>query len=86
MPFEIFCTQATVALSIQHALLLPLLDSLRYFVSDRLCDSNLWMKYSLQRDGASVSTLLRNIRRLNTVLLAIEKLQDVFLVVVQMLD
>ena len=55
-----------------------LLDNLRHFAPDRLCDVNLWMKYSLQRYGASVSMLLRNTCGLNVVLLAIEKLQDVF--------
>ena len=73
MPFETFCTSDTVASSMPHELLPPLLNSLRYFVPDRLCDSNLSMKYSLQRDGPSMSMLFRNMCGLNAVLLAIEK-------------
>ena len=85
MPFETLCTSATVASSMPHVLSSPLLDSLRYFVPDRMCDSNLWMKYSLQRDGDNMPMLLRNMRRLNVVLLAIEKLQEILLVVTQAL-
>ena len=65
-----------------HVLSPPLLDSLRHFAPDRICNSNLWMKHSLQRDGASMLILFRNMRGLNAVLLAIEKkLQETFLVV-----
>ena len=79
MPFEMFCTSDTVVSSILHALSLTLLDSLRYFVPDRPCDSDLWMKYSLKGDGASMSTLLRNMRELNVVFLSLEKMSgDVF--------
>jgi len=72
LPFEIFGTSATDVSSMPHVLSPPLLDSLRHFVPDRLYDCNMWMKYSLLRDGASMSILLRNIRGSNAVLLAIE--------------
>ena len=73
MPFETLCTSDTVESSMPHVLSPPPLDSLRYFVLDRLCDSNLWLKHSLQRDSASMSILLRNVCGLNAVLLSIEK-------------
>ena len=85
MPFEMFYTSATVASSMPHVLSPPLLDSLRYFAPDRLYDSNLWMNYSLQRDCASMPILLRSMRALNAVFVVIEKMQDVFLVVAQIL-
>jgi len=79
LPFEIFGTSATDVSSMPHVLSPPLIDSLRHFVPDRLFHNNLWMKYSLIRDGASMSILLRNIRGSNAVLLAIETtVGDVF--------
>ena len=77
--FEIFGTSATDVLSIPYVLSPPLIDSLRHFVPDRLFHNNLWMKYSLIRDGASLSILLRNIRGSQHTLLAIEIMEeDVF--------
>lgn len=79
LPFEIFGTSATDVSSMPHVLSPPLIDSLRHFVPDRLFHNNLWMKYSLIRDGASLSILLRNIRGSQHTLLAIETVEgDVF--------
>eukprot|EP00593_Proboscia_inermis_P008828 CAMPEP_0171314094 /NCGR_PEP_ID=MMETSP0816-20121228/48767_1 /TAXON_ID=420281 /ORGANISM="Proboscia inermis, Strain CCAP1064/1" /LENGTH=273 /DNA_ID=CAMNT_0011802535 /DNA_START=102 /DNA_END=923 /DNA_ORIENTATION=+ len=55
------------------------MESLEEFVSTAASHQNFWMKYSLVRDGANISTLLKNIRGAKHTIIAIETVKgDVF--------
>lgn len=58
-----------------HVLSPPLMESLLNFVPESLVDNNFWLKYSLIRDGASLSTLKRYVRAAEHTIIAIESTQ-----------
>ena len=79
LPFQILGTSASDEASHPHCLSPPLMESLSNFLPYKLTDQNFWMKYSLVRDGASLFTLLKNIRASRHTLIALETTDgDVF--------
>jgi hypothetical protein len=48
------------------------MESLSNFLPYSLTHQNFWMKYSLVRDGASLFTLLQNVRASKHTLIALE--------------
>ena len=71
-PFQILGTSATDEASHPHCLSPPLMESLSNFLPYTLMDQNFWMRYSLVRDGASVLTLLQNVRASKHTVIALE--------------
>ena len=51
------------------------MESLQNFMPPTISESNFWLKYSLVRDGASLSSLLRHIRGTKHTLIAIETVE-----------
>ena len=77
--FKILGTSHDDTRSLPHVLSPPLMDSLLSFVPDRLSNDNLWLKYSLCRDGASLDILKRYCRAAVHTIVAIETTDgDVF--------
>jgi len=70
--FRILGTSADDKASLPHVLSPPLMDSLQAFLPYGISESNLWMKYSMVRDGASLHTLLQSIRGSKHTILALE--------------
>jgi hypothetical protein len=70
--FKILGTSAEDASAHPHVLSPPLMDTLINFVPDHLQGQNMWMKYSLVRDGASLDTFKRYVRAAKEAILAIE--------------
>ena len=70
--FRILGTSADDVAAHPHVLSPPLMDALLNFVPDHLQADNLWLKYSLIRDGASLDTLKRYVRASVNTILAIE--------------
>lgn len=72
LPFFILGTSADDINAHPHVLSPPLMESLLSFIPLSICDDNIWMKYSLVRDGASLCTLLQKARGSKHTILAIE--------------
>lgn len=72
LPFQILGTSANDEASHPHCLSPPLMESLSNFLPYSLTHQNFWMKYSLVRDGASLFTLLQNVRASKHTLIALE--------------
>jgi hypothetical protein len=77
--FKILGTSAEDISAHPHVISPPLIDSLINFVPDHLEGQNIWMKYSLVRDGASLDTFKQYVRASKDSILAIETTKgDVF--------
>jgi len=74
-PFDIFGTNANDTSVCPHVLFPSLLNKLRAFFPYVISEDNLWLKYSLVRDGSSISTLLSKICEPKWTLLAIETME-----------
>ncbi|KAL3793018.1 LOW QUALITY PROTEIN: hypothetical protein ACHAWO_008274 [Cyclotella atomus] len=75
LSFRILGTSADDVSCHPHVLSLPLMESLRNFLPPGIAENNFWINYSLVRDGASLSTLLRQVRGAQHTLIAIETLE-----------
>lgn len=75
LPFRILGTSANDIACHPHVLSPPLMESLQNFLPPSISDNNFWLKYSLVRDGASLPSLLRNIRGTRRTLIAIETVE-----------
>mmetsp|Transcript_28289 Transcript_28289/g.57440 ORF Transcript_28289/g.57440 Transcript_28289/m.57440 type:complete len:328 (+) Transcript_28289:394-1377(+) len=72
VPFHILGTSADDVDSLPHVLSPPLMESLQPFFPYAVSEDNFYMKFSLVRDGASLHTLLQNVRGAKHTILAIE--------------
>lgn len=72
LPFLIFGTCADDESTKPHVLSPPLMESLKNFFPYAVAENNFWLKFSLVRDGASLHTLLQQVRGSKYTLLAIE--------------
>ncbi len=70
--FQILGTSAEDMSAHPHVLSPPLMDALLNFVPEHLKGQNMWMKYSLVRDGASLDTFKQYARASKETVLAIE--------------
>lgn len=70
--FKILGTSVDDVTAMPHVLSPPMMDSLLSFVPESLSSQNFWLKFSLVRDGASLSTLKRYTRAAENTILAIE--------------
>lgn len=70
--FKILGTSAEDISAHPHVLSPPLMDAIINFVPEHLKGQNLWMKYSLVRDGASLDTFKQYARASKETILAIE--------------
>ena len=71
-PFRILGTSADDESANSNILSTPLMHSLQDSIPYGVAEQNFWMKYSLARDGASLSSLLRHIRGAKYTILALE--------------
>jgi hypothetical protein len=72
LPFLILGTSADDVDAHPHVLSPPLMESLLAFLPPSQANDNLWMKYSLVRDGASMHSFLQRARGARHSFLAIE--------------
>jgi len=72
LSFQILGTSADDASCHPHVLSPPLMESLQNFLPSGVSENNFWLKYSLVRDGASLPSLLRQVRGAQHTLIAIE--------------
>jgi len=70
--FQVLGTSADDVAAHPHVLSPPLMDAIINFVPDRLQGQNMWLKYSLVRDGACLETFKRYARASRDTILAIE--------------
>lgn len=70
--FRILGTSADDVAAHPHVLSPPLMDALMSFLPETLENQNFWLKYSLVRDGSSMSTLKQYVRASTNNILAIE--------------
>ena len=70
--FLILGTSADDKSAHPHVLSPPLMQSLTNFVPENISEQNLWLKYSLIRDGASSITLQEYTKKSKYTILAIE--------------
>mmetsp|Transcript_1813 Transcript_1813/g.3222 ORF Transcript_1813/g.3222 Transcript_1813/m.3222 type:complete len:596 (-) Transcript_1813:1785-3572(-) len=70
--FKILGTSADDVTARPHVLSPPLMDSLYTFLPDTLANENLWLQFSLVRDGASLEILKKYVRAARCTILAIE--------------
>jgi len=70
--FKILGTSAEDKSAHPHVLSPPLMDAILNFVPDHLRGQNLWMKYSLVRDGASLETFKQYARASKETILVLE--------------
>jgi hypothetical protein len=70
--FKIIGTSADDKSSHPHVLSPPLMDALLVFVPEHLQGQNMWLKYSLVRDGASLDTFKQYSRASKDTIIAIE--------------
>lgn len=75
LSFRILGTSADDVSCHPHVLSPPLMESLQNFLPPGIAENNFWLKYSLVRDGASLQTLLRQVRGAQHTLIAIETLE-----------
>jgi hypothetical protein len=77
--FKILGTSADDVTAHPHVLSPPLMDSLYTFLPDTLANENLWLQFSLVRDGANLEILKKYVRAARCTILAIETTDgDVF--------
>ena len=77
--FKILGTSAEDKSAHPHVLSPPLIDALMFFLPEHLQGQNMWLKYSLVRDGASLDTFKQYARASKDTFLAIETTKgDVF--------
>ncbi|CAJ1954486.1 unnamed protein product [Cylindrotheca closterium] len=77
--FKILGTSADDTSAHPHVLSPPLIDAVTTFIPDHLQGQNLWLKYSMIRDGASLETFKQYARASKDTILAIETTKgDVF--------
>ena len=74
-PFRILGTSANDIDCHPHVLSPPLMETLQNFFPFAVSEQNFWLKYSLVRDGASLSSLLQHIRGSKHTLIAIETVE-----------
>jgi len=72
LPFLILGTSADDVASHPHVLSPPLMESLQCFFPYAVSEDNFWMKFSMIRDGASLQTLLQNVRGAQHTIIALE--------------
>jgi hypothetical protein len=72
LTFQILGTSADDAACHPHVLSPPLMESLQNFLPVGIAENNFMLKYSLVRDGATLPTLLRQIRGSQHTLIAME--------------
>eukprot|EP00980_Cylindrotheca_fusiformis_P030776 scaffold25411_cov152-Cylindrotheca_fusiformis.AAC.3 len=70
--FRILGTSADDTSAHPHVMSPPLMDAVITFLPDRLKGQNLWLKYSLLRDGASLETFKQYARASKDTIIAIE--------------
>jgi len=70
--FKILGTSADDAAAHPHVLSPPLMDALMSFMPESLENQNFWLRFSLVRDGSSMSTLKHYVRASTNTILAIE--------------
>ncbi|KAL7541577.1 hypothetical protein ACHAXR_011041 [Thalassiosira sp. AJA248-18] len=75
LPFRILGTSASDKDCHPHVLSPPLMESLQNFFPPTISETSFWLKYSLVRDGASLPSLLRNVRGTKHTLIAIETVE-----------
>jgi hypothetical protein len=73
--FQILGTSANDTNCHPHVLSPPLMESLQNFFPPTVSENNFWLKYSLVRDGASLPSLLRQIRGTKHTVIAIETVE-----------
>lgn len=77
--FKILGTSADDISAQPHVLSPPLMESLLNFVPEHLSSENLWLKYSLVRDGASLDTFRNYLKAAQYTIIAIQTTSgDVF--------
>jgi len=72
LSFRILGTSADDSSCHPHVLSPPLMESLQNFLPVGVAEQNFWLKYSMVRDGASLVSLLRQIRGAKNTVIAIE--------------
>jgi hypothetical protein len=72
LSFQILGTSADDKECHPHVLSPPLMESLQNFLPPGIAENNFWLKYSLVRDGASLPSLLRQVRGAQYTLIAME--------------
>jgi TLD len=72
LPFRILGTSGNDLDARPHVMSPPLMESLQAFLPYSKAGENFWMKFSMVRDGASMSSLLRHARGSKYTFLAIE--------------
>ena len=72
LSFRILGTSADDSSCHPHVLSPPLMESLQNFLPAGASEQNYWLKYSMVRDGANLTSLLRHIRGAKNTVLAIE--------------
>jgi hypothetical protein len=76
--FKILGTSANDRSAQPQVMSPPLLESLMSFVPDHLSNKNLWLKYSLVRDGASIYSLRDHCKKSQHTFMALETKQGKF--------
>jgi hypothetical protein len=71
-PFRILGTSMDDTNAHPHVLSPPLMASINQFLPESIMGQNFWLKYSLIRDGACMSTLLRYVRAAQHTIVAVE--------------
>lgn len=74
LPFLILGTSADDVSAQPHVLSPPLMESLQSFLPFAISEQNFLLKFSMVRDGASLHTLLQNVRGAKYTILALETL------------
>ena len=72
LSFKIIGTSAGDVSCHPHVLSPPLMESLQNFLPTGIAENNFWLKYSLVRDGASLTSLLRQVRGAQHTIIAVE--------------
>lgn len=72
LSFQILGTSADDSACHPHVLSPPLMESLQNFLPTCIAENNFLLKYSLVRDGASLQSLLRQVRGAQHTLIAME--------------
>lgn len=70
--FQILGTSADDKSVQPHVMSPPMMDALMSFLPENLVGQNFWLRFSLERDGASLDTLKRYVRASECTILAIE--------------
>jgi hypothetical protein len=75
LPFQILGTSADDVDAHPHVLSPPLIESLQAFMPHSQSRNNVWMKFSLVRDGANMMTFLQRARGSKYTILAMETIE-----------